>query len=121
RAGDYPTMIEPLLREREAAGMPPFGFLALVRVDAATPEASLHHAEKLAVELRRHARDVRVLGPAPAPRHRVNRRYREQILLLNPSRAKLHQVLADARRHWETHPLPRNVRVAIDVDPITLS
>ena len=120
RAGDYPTMIEPLLREREAAGMPPFGFLALVRVDAPTPEASLRHAEKLALELRRHARDVRVLGPAPAPRHRVNRRYREQILLLSPLRAHLHRVLADAREHWETHPPPRNLRVAIDVDPITL-
>lgn len=120
RAGDYPTMIEPLLQERKAAGMPPFGFMALVRVDAPTAETSLRHAENLALDLRRHARNVSVLGPAPAPRHRVNQRYREQILLLSPLRANLHQALNDARMHWEAHPPPRNLRVAIDVDPITL-
>jgi primosomal protein N' (replication factor Y) (superfamily II helicase) len=121
RAGDYPTMVQPLLNEREAAGMPPFGFLALVRIDAATAEAALEQAEAAARQLQRHARGVRVLGPAPAPRHRVNRRFREQILVASPQRAGLHELLAEARLHWESHPPPRNVRIAIDVDPITLS
>jgi primosomal protein N' (replication factor Y) len=120
RHGDYHSMVEPLLLERKDSGMPPFGFLALVRVDAPTPEASLRQAESLMEDLRRHARDVRILGPAPAPRHRVNQRYREQILLLSPLRAPLQQALADARRRWESHALPRSLRIAIDVDPITL-
>jgi primosomal protein N' (replication factor Y) (superfamily II helicase) len=121
RTGDYPAMVEPLLHERRAGGMPPFGFLALIRVDGPTPEASARQAEEIAQQLRRHARDVRVLGPAPAPRHRVNRRYREQILLASASRKPLHQTLADAREHWQRNPPPRNLRVSIDVDPITLS
>jgi primosomal protein N' (replication factor Y) (superfamily II helicase) len=121
RSGDYPTMVEPLLTERRAGGMPPFGFLALIRVDGPTPEASARQAEEIAQQLRRHVRDVRVLGPAPAPRHRVNRRFREQILLASSSRKPLHQALADAREHWQRNPPPRNLRVSIDVDPITLS
>jgi primosomal protein N' (replication factor Y) (superfamily II helicase) len=104
RTGDYPTMVEPLLHERRAGGMPPFGFLALIRVDGPSPETSARQAEEIAQQLRRHARDVRVLGPAPAPRHRVNRRYREQILLASASRKPLHQTLADARAHWQRNP-----------------
>ena len=121
RSGDYPAMVEPLLNERRASGMPPFGFLALIRVDGPSPEASARQAEEIAQQLRRHVRDVRVLGPAPAPRHRVNRRYREQILLASASRKPLHQALADAREHWQRNPPPRNLRISIDVDPITLA
>jgi primosomal protein N' (replication factor Y) (superfamily II helicase) len=121
QGGDYASMIAPLLAERRVAGMPPFGFLALVRVDAPTPEAGAQHAEDIARQLRRHASEVRVLGPAPAPRHRVNRRYREQILLAAPTRKALHQTLVEARNAWQQHPPPRNLRVSIDVDPITLS
>jgi primosomal protein N' (replication factor Y) (superfamily II helicase) len=121
RSGDYAAMVEPLLNERRAGGMPPFGFLALVRVDGPRPEASAQFAEQIAQQLRGRAHDVRVLGPAPAPRHRVNRRYREQILLASATRGTLHQVLADARGRWQEHPPPRNLRISIDVDPITLS
>jgi primosomal protein N' (replication factor Y) (superfamily II helicase) len=121
QGGDYGSMVAPLLAERRKAGMPPFGFLALVRVDAPTPEASARHAEDIARQLRSHARGVRILGPAPAPRHRVNRRYREQILLASPTRKALHQTLTRARDAWQQQPLPRNLRVSIDVDPITLS
>ena len=119
--GDYASMVAPLLAERRSAGMPPFGFLTLVRVDGPTPEASARQAEHIARQLRRHAQGVRVLGPAPAPRHRVNRRYREQILLTSPTRKALHHTLTEARNGWQKDPPPRNLRVSIDVDPITLS
>ncbi|MBS0001761.1 MAG: primosomal protein N' [Thioalkalivibrio sp.] len=119
--GDYASMVAPLLDERRAAGMPPFGFLALVRVDGPTAEASVRQAEAIARQLRGHARGVRVLGPAPAPRHRVNRRYREQILLASPTRKALHHTLTAARDRWQQHPPPRNLRISIDVDPVTLA
>jgi primosomal protein N' (replication factor Y) (superfamily II helicase) len=121
RSGDYGAMVEPLLQERRAGGMPPFGFLALIRVDGPSPEASAQLAEEIAQQLRGRAQEVRVLGPAPAPRHRVNRRYREQILLASATRGPLHRVLADARERWQQHPPPRHLRISIDVDPITLS
>ena len=121
QSGDYASMVAPLLAERRAAGMPPFGFLALVRIDGPTPEASARQAEDIARQLRRHAQGVRVLGPAPAPRHRVNRRFREQILLASPTRKALHHTLAQARDGWQHQPPPRHLRISIDVDPITLA
>lgn len=119
--GDYAAMVEPLLDERRKAGMPPFGFLALVRIDGPTPETSAKHAEQIARQLRRHAQGVRILGPAPAPRHRLNRRYREQILLSSPTRQALHRTLTEARDVWQQEPPPRHLRISIDVDPVTLS
>ena len=119
--GDYASMVAPLLDERRAAAMPPFGFLALIRVDGPTAEARARQAEAIARQLRQHARGVRVLGPAPAPRHRVNRRYREQILLVSPTRNALHHTLVVARDAWQQHPPPRNLRISIDVDPVTLA
>ncbi|WP_020146026.1 primosomal protein N' [Thioalkalivibrio sp. ALJ15] len=121
-AGNYPAMLEPLLAEREAAGLPPYGHLALVRVEAAEAAAAHRHAETIAGHLlaTRHG-DLRVLGPAPAPRHRVNRRFREQILLRAAERQALHRTLAQARHSWQTEDLPRGVRIAIDVDPVSLA
>ncbi|AHE97235.1 primosomal protein N' [Thioalkalivibrio paradoxus] len=121
RGGDYAAMVDPLLDERHQAGMPPYGYLALIRIDGPGPEATQRQAEDMVRQLRRHAREVRVLGPAPAPRHRVNRRYREQILLASSRRATLHHTLGETRRHWEAHPPPRSLRISIDVDPITLA
>ncbi len=121
QTGDYPAMVQPLLAERRANGMPPFGFLALIRIDGPTPESSTQHAEILAAHLRRQTVNVRILGPATAPRHRVNQRYREQILLAADSRQPLHQALTEAQHYGQEHPPSRTLRISIDVDPLTLS
>ncbi|WP_019626030.1 primosomal protein N' [Thioalkalivibrio sp. ALJT] len=121
-AEHYPAMVAPLLEERAAAGMPPHGYLALVRVDADTAEHARHHAERVAAHLLAAATaDLRVLGPAPAPRHRVNRRFREQILLQSAHRGPLHTALARARQDWQADERPRTVRIAIDIDPVSLA
>ncbi|MFO7954870.1 primosomal protein N' [Thioalkalivibrio sp.] len=121
-AADYPAMVAPLLAEREAAGMPPHGHLALVRVEAGDAETTRRHAERIATHLRDTATEgLRVLGPAPAPRHRVNRRFREQILLQSTRRNPLHESLARARHAWQADDLPRGTRIAIDIDPVSLA
>ncbi|WP_018873243.1 primosomal protein N' [Thioalkalivibrio sp. ALJ16] len=121
-AEQYPAMVAPLLEERAAAGMPPHGYLALVRVEAGAAEVARHHAERVAAHLLSAATDgLRVLGPAPAPRHRVNRRFREQILLQSTRRAPLHDTLGRARHAWQADELPRTIRIAIDIDPVSLA
>ncbi|WP_018935872.1 primosomal protein N' [Thioalkalivibrio sp. ALJ24] len=121
-ADDYTAMVRPLLDERADSGFPPFGHLALVRVEAADAATAEARAGELAVPLRQAAAPgVRVLGPAPAPRHRVNRRYREQILLQSGDRRALHATLHQARRAWEGMNLPRELRIALDVDPVSLA
>ncbi|OOC10190.1 primosomal protein N' [Thioalkalivibrio halophilus] len=121
-AADYTAMVRPLLDERAESGFPPFGHLALVRVEAEDANTAETRAGEVATPLRRAAASgVRVLGPAPAPRHRVNRRYREQILVQSGDRRALHATLHQARRAWEGLTLPREVRIALDVDPVSLA
>ncbi|WP_018878107.1 primosomal protein N' [Thioalkalivibrio sp. ALE28] len=121
-AADYPAMVAPLLEERAAAELPPHGHLALVRVEAGDAETTRRHAERVATHLRSAATEgLRVLGPAPAPRHRVNRRFREQILLQSTRRNPLHEGLARARHAWQADDLPRGTRIAIDIDPVSLA
>ncbi len=121
-AADYPAMVAPLLEERAAAELPPYGHLALVRVEAGDAETTRRHAERIATHLRSAATaGLRVLGPAPAPRHRVNRRFREQILLQSTRRNPLHEGLARARHAWQADDLPRGTRIAIDIDPVSLA
>jgi len=121
-AEDYPAMLEPLLAERAAAGMPPFGHLALLRIEAGDKQTTQRHAEQVARQLRAVAVDgLHILGPAPAPRHRVNHRFREQILLQAQRRSTLHNGLLRARHAWQAEDLPRGLRIAVDIDPVSLA
>lgn len=116
----YDAFADAALAEREAAELPPFASLALLRAEAATaaaPQAFLTAARELAAPL---ARGVSVLGPAPAPMERRAGRYRAQLLLKSPQRALLQRLLADWAPQLETLPEARRVRWSIDVDPADL-
>lgn len=119
--GDYGAIAADLLNERRRARMPPFGHVGLVRFDADTPESALNAATDLAERLRQNHPELRILGPAPAPRHRVNLRYREQILLAGTTRGPLHRALAAVAVERDTVNQQRRLRIGIDVDPQTLS
>lgn len=121
QTGDYRRMVAPLLRERQQGRLPPFGHVGLLRIEGATPEATTLYASRLAEQLRHAHPEVRVLGPAPAPRYRVNQRYREQIFVSSHQRGCLHSVLDLAQAWQRSDPPSRDVRCIIDVDPLSLS
>ncbi|HEY3496912.1 MAG TPA: primosomal protein N' [Polyangiaceae bacterium] len=114
---DVKTFIAEELESRRELRYPPFARLALVRVDAVEDELARAHAEKLATVARRwHADGVEVLGPAPAPLARLRGRYRHRFLVRATERARLHIALLGVARV----PIDRRVRVAIDVDPVSM-
>ena len=98
---------------RAAAGMPPFGALALVRAQSKAPEPGrrllAEAAETLAWD------DVETLGPAPASVSRRADLHRWQLLVLAPRRRQLHRALA---RLEQAEPQLPGVSWAIDVDPL---
>ncbi len=115
----YPAFCETLLRERRQFGLPPFGYLALLRAEA--------QQEGEAMAFLRQARErmpqgtaVEALGPAPAGMARRAGYHRAQLLLRAGSRAALHQLLD----HWlgpiEALPAARRLRWSVDVDPADL-
>ncbi len=113
RTHDYEGFVRGELARRQEAQYPPFSRMIAVRVDGPDETSVRQAAGDAAARARAVGGDVRVLGPAEAPIPRLRGRTRWQVWLASGDRALLSRA---ARAAGET-PLPRNVRLAIDVDP----
>ena len=128
RQHDYPAFARQQLADRQAAGLSPFGFSALVRAEARTQEMAqgFLNAAMLAAETQQvTAHDAVTRYPAvPMTIQRVANIERAQALVESPSRKALQQFLAawqpvlfETRKQAEFKSL---VRWAIDVDPLAI-
>jgi len=122
RRHDYPAFAAQQMKEREAAGMPPFGYQALLRAEARTQEAAqefLAQAAEAAQSLR-DAQRVTVYSPVPQAVQRVANVERAQLLVESAQRAALQRFLGD----WQDalHALKGKgvLRWAVDVDPLAI-
>ena len=123
---DYPTFAAEQLTEREQAGMPPYGFQALLRADARTQQAAqafLNIAAGQAAGLP-HRDDITLYPAVPLTIQRVANVERAQMLVETHSRGALQRflsawqpVLHACRSAPEAKGL---VRWAVDVDPLTI-
>lgn len=123
---DYPAFAAEQLAEREVAGMPPFGFQALLRADARTQEAAqafLNIAAEQAAGLP-HAGDVTLYPAVPLTIQRVANVERAQLLVEAGSRAALQRFLSawqPVLHATRSAPAARGlVRWAVDVDPLSI-
>jgi primosomal protein N' (replication factor Y) len=115
----YEGFARSALAERAAARWPPFSRLAVVRASATTAAAALDFL----TAARRAAgtpRGIRLLGPVPAAMARRAGRYHSQLLLESADRAALHRLLGGWLEQVGELPGARQVRWALDVDPIDL-
>ncbi|GCL65291.1 primosomal protein N' [Pseudaquabacterium pictum] len=121
---DFAAFAASQLAEREAAGLPPFSHLALLRAesrDVAVAQAWLEAAAALAAGLP-GGDGVTVYPPVPPAVSKVAGIERLQMLVEAPSRARLQQLLV----HWmpALHGLRSRhkglARWAIDVDPLAI-
>ncbi len=119
----YETTVELELQQRDTLQYPPYGQLVVLRLSSPNEEQVEQTAQSiatyLAAEIEALDFEVAVLGPAPANILRVARRYRWQVLLKLPP-------TVNGRPAW-TLPIsdlqaqcPKDVRLSIDVDPLTL-
>ena len=123
---DYPAFAAEQLTEREQAGMPPYGFQALLRADARTQQAAqafLNIAAGQAAGLP-HRDDITLYPAVPLTIQRVANVERAQMLVETHSRGALQRflsawqpVLHACRSAPEAKGL---VRWAVDVDPLTI-
>ena len=113
----YGNFARALLDERRVLALPPFGFLALMRADA----AHASDADRLLLALREQVpAGVMAMGPLPAPMSRRAGLHRAQLLLQSERRAPLHHALHHLQQIAEQHPLARRARWSIDVDPFDM-
>ncbi len=112
----YPAFATQALAEREAAELPPFSHLALIRAEAAGRDAALAFLGRLGPA----AAGVTALGPTPAPMEKRKGHFRAQLLLLAKDRGALHRLLTRWTSQIEDDVQSRRVRWTIDVDPMGL-
>jgi primosomal protein N' (replication factor Y) len=113
---DVTGFIEQEMVLRQELNYPPFSRLALVRVDAVEEPRAQGAAERLARLAKKEGQGAEVLGPAPAPLLRLRNRYRYRFLVRSNDRTALRAALLAVARA----PSDRQVRVAIDVDPVNM-
>ena len=112
-SGDRVRFLESEQESRRLLGMPPFGRLAALIVSG-EDEAAVRGAAQALGQAAPRGEQVQVLGPAPAPFALLRGRYRQR-LLLKAGRGTNVQTLM---RQWiAATPVPRRVRVQIDIDP----
>lgn len=119
---DYAAFAAQQLKEREQAGMPPFGFQALVRAEARTQEAAqafLRAAADLAPGLAQ-APQVTLYSPVPMGIQRVANVERAQMLVESASRPALQSFLAAWRPLLHGVREKGLIRWAIDIDPLAI-
>jgi len=117
----YGDFANNLLKERAVTGMPPTGYLTLLRVESNQmhkTEAFINQASRAAEGLLTN--DIEVLGPAIAPLERKAGYYRMQLLIKATRRAKLQAFLGQWVEAMDRIKCANTVRWSVDVDPYNL-
>ncbi|MEA2698804.1 MAG: hypothetical protein QOI66_3075, partial [Myxococcales bacterium] len=117
RTHDYATFVAQELEYRRQSDYPPFARMVVLRLDARDEAVVKQDATAVAAAVRAAVgAAVRVLGPAEAPIARVRGRARYQIWLASKDRA----ALATAARAAAAVKRSADVRLAVDVDPVSV-
>ncbi len=115
----YHAFAEALLQERKALGLPPYGYMALIRASSPNPDYPLQVLQAL-VKQTPNTTGVKCVGPLASPMARRAGQYRVQLLIWTDVRKQRHQYLLNARAFLQRLPLAKKVRWSIDVDPIDM-
>ncbi len=125
RDQDYERFIRRELTLRRELGYPPFTRLALVRIEGEDAASASRIAEHAATALKQAAASkregtIRILGPAPAPIERLRGRYRFQVMVKSGAHKEMRSVLAAMRASLAQEASSAAVRLAIDLDPLSM-
>ncbi|MGE4130673.1 MAG: primosomal protein N' [Bdellovibrionales bacterium] len=119
---DYQGFADYELSERKMLLYPPFGRLALIRLQAQREDIGRHlgdlirhRAETLQEQFPVYQPNLALLGPAPAPLFKLRNKYRFQMIIKCDTSSRLNafcrQLIGDG--HWQ----PKGTKVQVDIDP----
>ena len=121
RRHDYVGFYEQEIEFRQQLNYPPVGRVALLTLRGRSEDRVKFVADHLRREMDTVAKElgeVVVAGPAPAPLLRAENFYRYQIMLRTSRMPQLSRKLSALR---ETLQIPEDLRLVIDIDPMSLS
>ncbi|XQW84690.1 primosomal protein N' [Thalassotalea piscium] len=114
----YRHFAKQAMQERHYAGLPPFGYQALIRAEAnfpSYPEKFLRQLSLLAFE------HCEVAGPMPAAMEKRAGKYRFHLLIQAKKRSYLHNALKILLENVSQNEWSNKVKWSLDIDPIDLS
>ena len=101
------------MKLRERNNLPPYErFISLI-LTSSNENISQNLKKKLINSL-----DDRVLGPVNAPIYKVNSKYRQRLLIRSKKGSKIQKNLSEI---LNKHKLPPEIKLTVDVDPITFN
>jgi|TARA_B110000196_G_scaffold163550_1_gene140509 primosomal protein N' (replication factor Y) len=119
---DYLSFYKEAIKEREMPQWPPYSHIALLHAESTRQSSVFNFLNQINNNcLKKNIGSTLVLGPNASPIEKKSGRYRGQLLLLNVSRKELHQFIKTMDLYIQKQKIKREVRWAIDVDPIDLS
>ena len=105
------------LKLREKNNLPPFErFISLILT--ASKENKLEEESQNLKQVLLNSLDDKVLGPVNAPIYRVKGKYRQRLLIRSKKGSKIQNKLAEI---LNKHKLPSEIKLTVDVDPITFN
>ena len=116
---NYDSLYTEEIRLRRTLSFPPFSRLINIRIEGQKPK----DVEKVALHLGRLARQqagsgkIAILGPAPAPIHKVRDLFRWQLLLKSADLKGLHALSASLVSLKTSTLGVSSVKLLVDVDP----
>jgi primosomal protein N' (replication factor Y) (superfamily II helicase) len=119
---DYTSFYREEMEARRELGHPPLSRMAAVRCDAGDEQIARRIIRELADVAEAsepvQAREVMVLGPAPAPVARIRGRWRMRFLLRSRSREMLRRVAIKVSERIDQGVAPG--RAHLDIDPVSM-
>ena len=105
------------LKLREKNNLPPFErFISLILTSS--KENNLDEESQNLKQVLLSSLDDKVLGPVNAPIYRVKGKYRQRLLIRSKKGSKIQKKLAEI---LNKHKLPSEIKLTVDVDPITFN
>ncbi len=105
------------LKLREKNNLPPFErFISLILTSS--KENNLDEESQNLKQVLLSSLDDKVLGPVNAPIYRVKGKYRQRLLIRSKKGSKIQNKLAEI---LNKHKLPSEIKLSVDVDPITFN
>jgi primosomal protein N' (replication factor Y) len=121
RRHDFKGFYEQEIEFREQLHYPPVSRVALLTLKGRNEDKVRFSADYVRKQLGQELtalRDLILAGPAPAPLVRAETLYRYQIMLRTRQMSRLSQALAPL---VESLTLPEDVRLTVDIDPVSLA
>jgi primosomal protein N' (replication factor Y) len=118
----YHAFLQAIQQERQAAHLPPYGYLALLSASALQRELPMAFLREVRAQLPQVPMStLQVLGPIPALMEKRAGRFYAQILISAPQRRSVQNFCKQLIFQIENMPKKHQVRWHIDIDPLLAS